>query len=53
MSSLLSIINPDLAKCRLVEFIKGSKSMAFFANCLIISLIAISNPLTKKAYLID
>ena len=45
-TSLLSTKNLNLAKCRLVDFIKGSISMLFFAKYLTISKIAISNPLT-------
>ena len=52
-SSLLSTKNFDLAKCRLIDFIKGSKSMVFFAKYLIISSIVISNPLTSKIHIID
>ena len=51
--SLLSTKNFDLAKCRLIDFIKGSKSMVFFAKYLIISSIVISNPLTSKIHIID
>ena len=30
--SLLSTKNPDIEKCSLIDFIKGSKSMQFFAK---------------------
>ena len=31
-TSLMSTKNPDIAKCSLIDFIKGSKSMQFFAK---------------------
>ena len=46
--TLLSTKNIDLTKCRLVDFIKGSKSMVFFVKYLIINSIVISNPFGRK-----
>ena len=51
--SLLSTKHLDLAKCRLVDFIKGSKSMVFFAKYLIFNSIVISNPLTSKIHIMN
>jgi hypothetical protein len=47
--SLLSTKNLNLTKCRLVDVIKGLKSIAFFTKYLIISSIMISSPLTQKS----
>lgn len=47
---LLSTKNLNLTKCRLVDVIKGLKSIAFFTKYLIISSIMISSPLTQKKY---
>ena len=48
--TLLSTKNLNLTKCRLVDVIKGLKSIAFFTKYLIISSIMISSPLTQKKY---
>ena len=50
MGTLLSTKNLNLTKCRLVDVIKGLKSIAFFTKYLIISSIMISSPLTQKKY---
>ena len=47
---LLSTKNLNLTKCRLVDVIKGLKSIAFFTKYLIISSIMISSPLTQIKY---
>ena len=50
ISGSLSTKNLNLTKCRLVDVIKGLKSIAFFTKYLIISSIMISSPLTQKKY---